>query len=113
MFLLLIFFFSLLDILIVDIFRLNALIVVGHYFFEAVGDSCVKRIKEKLLHIFLLMSNSINYNPLVCRNQMRLINWRGAHPLSIVLKDDDLAVVSRVIEVERLAEHVFQNQHFS
>ena len=59
------------------------------------------------------MSNSINYNPLVCRNQMRLINWRGAHPLSIVLKDDDLAVVSRVIEVQRLAEHVFENQHFS
>lgn len=44
---------------------------------------------------------------------MRLINWRGAHPLSIVLKDDDLAVVSRVIEVQRLAEHVFENQHFS
>lgn len=42
-----------------------------------------------------------------------MINGRRAHALIIVLEDDDLAVVGRVVVVERLAKNVFENQHSS
>ena len=59
----------------------------------------------------LLLRDAVDDDPLVVGELVDLLDRGRAHPAVVVLEHDDLAVVSRVVEVKSLAEHVFLDQH--